>query len=165
MAVDWLKRLLGLKAASPQGPAPSPEAQPVAPPPPEPAAEAPAKPAKPKKTPQALPDWHALVATRPELWAQALETAKGGKRVLMASAIGGQPQFTVVEAALAVAMTLRGAKVDLLICDGAMPACQRAKVVAPPPPDLAAYAIYDKVCPGCTARGRKVFDVPGLDRL
>jgi hypothetical protein len=172
-------RLFGLKAASrrdstlldPEPPAPRPPKPPSEQALPEPAPQDPAsqdpasKPAKAKKAPQALPDWRALVATRPELWAEALETAKAGKRVLMASAIGGQPQFTVVEAALAVAMTLRGAKVDLLVCDGAMPACQRAKVVAPPPPELAAYGLFEKVCPGCTARGRKVFDVPGLERL
>jgi len=120
---------------------------------------------KAKKNKEVLPDWPAIIATNPELWTRALAKAKDGPRVLIATAIGGHPQFTVVESALAVALTLRGATADVLVCDGALPACQRAKVVAPTPPELVAYGIGRAVCPGCVGRARQVFNIPGLNLL
>lgn len=117
------------------------------------------------KTKHKLPNWPAIIETNPALWAQALERAKTGPRVLFATAIGGQPQFTVVESALSIALTLRGARVDSLICDGALPACQRAKVSLPEPPALARYELSQQVCPDCVVKARRVFDIPGLNRL
>jgi hypothetical protein len=112
-----------------------------------------------------LPDWKRLIETNPKLWAKALQRAEAGPRVLMATAIGGHPQFTVIEAALAIALTLRGAKVESLVCDAAMAACQRAKVSIPTPPDLVQGKISELVCPGCYGRAKTVFDIPGLGRL
>ena len=134
-----------------------------------PASDAPSAPAaatpKPKQGKGVLPDWPSLIATDPELWAEALARREGGPRVLLATAIGGHPQFTVIESALAIALTLRGAKVDSLVCDAAVPACQRAKVSLPAPPDLVGRRIEKLVCAGCIGRARAVFNIPGLDRL
>jgi len=112
-----------------------------------------------------FPNWPALVQGSPELWSQALSDAAAGRRVLFASAIGGHPQFTVVESALAIALTLRGAHVDSLICDAALPACQRAKVTLPEPRALIDDRIGELICESCVSRGRKVFNIPGLNRL
>ncbi len=117
---------------------------------------------KPRAT---LPDWAAIVGKAPEFWAAACEKANGGPRVLMATAIGGHPQFTVVESALNVALTLRGARVDTLLCDAAMPGCQRAKIAGVKPPALADGRLRDVFCEPCKATGSAVLAVPGLDLL
>lgn len=118
-----------------------------------------------QKAKAALPDWAAIVASNEALWARSLSKAKEGPRVLMATAIGGHPQFTVLESALNVALTLRGAKVDTLLCNAAMPGCQRAKIAGIKPPALADGKLKNVFCAGCMATGKTVFSVPGLDIL
>jgi hypothetical protein len=44
-------------------------------------------------------------------------------RVLLAPSVG-HPTMTTLDSLLAVALTLRGARVDVLLCDEALPACQ-----------------------------------------
>jgi hypothetical protein len=44
-------------------------------------------------------------------------------RVLLAPSVG-HPSMTTLDSVLAVALTLRGARVDVLLCDEALPACQ-----------------------------------------
>jgi len=121
--------------------------------------------AAPKKPKKNFPNWRALVESRPELWAKALADARDGPRVLIATAVGAHTQFTIIETALAIALTLRGARADLLMCDAALPACLRAKVSQPEPADLVAGRIIEISCPDCMAKGRKVMDVPGLERV
>ncbi|MHB1187458.1 MAG: hypothetical protein ACYCZ3_07640, partial [Thiobacillus sp.] len=118
-----------------------------------------------QKAKAALPDWAAIIASNEALWAESLSKAKEGPRVLMATAIGGHPQFTVLESALNVALTLRGAKVDTLLCNAAMPGCQRAKIAGIKPPALADGKLKSVFCAGCMATGKTVFSVPGLDTL
>lgn len=110
-----------------------------------------------------LPDWREIVATDEPLWRESLAKAQSGPRVLMATSIGGHPQFTVVESALNVALTLRGAKVDTLICDAAVPACQRAKISAIQPDGLVRGDLQRIFCEGCLATGELVFATPGLE--
>jgi len=109
-----------------------------------------------------LPDWRSIIATNPALWQAALERAESGPRVLMATAIGGHPQFTVVESALAVALTLRGAKVDILLCDEGLPACLRAKVCSITPAALDRGELASVFCGHCVKTGHRVFDGTGL---
>lgn len=118
-----------------------------------------------QKSKAALPDWSAIVSRNETLWVDCLAKAKDGPRVLMATAIGGHPQFTVLESSLNVALTLRGAKVDTLLCDAAMPGCQRAKIAGVSPPALADGKLNDVFCAGCMATGDTVFSIPGLEIL
>lgn len=118
-----------------------------------------------RKSKAALPNWSEITGTDKQLWNGALEKAKDGPRVLMATAIGGHPQFTVLESALNAALTLREAKVDTLLCDAAMPGCQRAKVSSISPLDLADRKLKDVFCSGCMATGNAVLSVPGLNIL
>lgn len=118
-----------------------------------------------QKARAALPDWKAIVGSNATLWQEALSKAEGGPRVLIATAIGGHPQFTVLESALSVALTLRGAKVDALLCDAAMPACQRAKISGIKPSAMAEGRLAEVFCEGCRATGSEVFSVPGLTVL
>ncbi len=85
----------------------------------------------------AYPDWRAVLTTRRSLWASARAAAKGGPRVLMASSIGSYAHAVTLESALSVALTLRGAEVHALLCDGAMTAC--AECEASLYPDIDAF--------------------------
>jgi hypothetical protein len=71
----------------------------------------------------AYPDWPRILETNPGLWDSARQAAQGGPRVLMASAIGSYAHAITLESALAAALTLRGAEVHALLCDGTMTAC------------------------------------------
>lgn len=118
-----------------------------------------------QKAKAALPNWAAIIATNEPLWNESLTKAKEGPRVLMATAIGGDPQFTYVEAALAIALSLRGAQVDTLLCDSALYGCQRAKIAGIKPSALADGRLKEVFCSGCMAKGKAVFSVPGLNVL
>lgn len=113
----------------------------------------------------ALPDWAAITATNDKLWKTALSKTKNGQRVLMATAIGGHPQFTVLESALNIALTLRGAKIDVLLCDAAMPGCQRAKISGIKPLALSIGGLKEVFCSSCMSTGKTVFYAPGLNIL
>lgn len=112
-----------------------------------------------------LPDWAKVIATDPARWARAKREAESGPNILMGTAIGGHTQFTVFESALNMALTLRGAEVDTLICDGALPACQRTKITSIAPKKLANYEIRELICPGCHASAKAVFDTTDLPQI
>lgn len=110
-----------------------------------------------------LPDWGAIIANESALWTRSIRAASSGPRILLPTMIGGHPQFTVVESAIAVALTLRGVKVDIVLCDQQLPGCLRAKVAALAPVDLANYGIKDVFCDHCVNTGRQVFEGTGLE--
>lgn len=109
-----------------------------------------------------LPDWGRIIAADESLWRQARQRAQSGPRIVMATAVGGHPQFTVVESLLAVALTLRGAGVDILLCDQALPACLRAKVSSLDPEALTRGGLARTFCGHCVAMGGSVFAGTGL---
>jgi hypothetical protein len=55
----------------------------------------------------AYPDWASVLAASPEMWEAARASARGGPRVLMASAIGSYAHAVTLESALAAALTMR----------------------------------------------------------
>ncbi|SEH30119.1 capsule biosynthesis protein [Magnetospirillum fulvum] len=120
------------------------------------------QPQHPFLRPDFLPDWTALLASRPDLWQDALKRAENGPRVLIASNVGGHGPVSVVESMLAVALTLRGAKVHTLLCDQALPGCMRAQYDSnAKPKELIEYNLQ-QVCKYCFKRGTQVFSPLGL---
>ena len=71
----------------------------------------------------AYPDWRPVVAASAGAWPRAQREAAGGPRVLLATSIGSYAHGIALESALAAALTVRGAEVHALLCDGALPAC------------------------------------------
>ena len=69
------------------------------------------------------PDWQSLLRKDPALWRDARARAAGGPKVLIATSHGGHAASTRIESLLAVALTLRGADVHVLLCDGVLPGC------------------------------------------
>lgn len=108
--------------------------------------------APPNKSDQRLPPWKALLAQSPELWQNALDRAKQGPRVLIANNVSAFYNSTNLESLLAVALTLRGAQVHVLLCDESLPACLNAKMAKVPPSALVAEKLQEIACPRCLAR-------------
>ena len=72
--------------------------------------------------------WDSLLQKDNLLWNQSRSSGEGGPRVLMATSLGGYNQGAILESLLSVALTLRGARVDLLLCDEFLPSCQMTKI-------------------------------------
>jgi len=63
----------------------------------------------------AYPDWREVLASDRSMWDSARAAARGGPRVLMATAIGSYAHAVSLESALAAALTFRGAEVHALL--------------------------------------------------
>jgi hypothetical protein len=74
------------------------------------------------------PDWRPILQASAEEWQRAREAGRGGPRVLIPTAVGGHLPSTTLESLLAVALTLRGADVQVLLCDEQLPACLRSHI-------------------------------------
>ncbi len=98
----------------------------------------------------------------PATWARALEAAKQGPRVLIPTAIGGHPSTTTFEALIAVALTLRGANVEFLLCDKKLPACLMCNHSGFH--DTAEFALSGpgRICNWCYPAGRAMYEPLGL---
>lgn len=109
-----------------------------------------------------LPDWRGLLA-KSTLWKSSLRNAESGPRVLIPTSVGGLSAATIFEGLLGVALTLRGAKVRFLLCDGVLPACLHVHLGKVSSPGLVVdYRLKSDVCPGCFARGNDVYQSTGL---
>jgi hypothetical protein len=109
------------------------------------------------------PDWATIVGSDLPAWNQALEKSRGGKPLLIASADGGHLAGVVLETLLAGGLTLRGAEVHVLLCDGALPACWECDSTLYP--NLKRFA--DKgpqadLCRTCYAPAEKAFRAMGV---
>jgi hypothetical protein len=85
-------------------------------------------------------DWQPELDNGKHLWQEAKKKAKSSPNVLMATSVGGLTALTTIENLLAVALTLRGANVHVLLCDQALPACLH--FVKPDIPDTALLTEY-----------------------
>jgi hypothetical protein len=85
---------------------------------------------KAKKWKHGFPDWAALLRDEPELWQSALDSARNGPRILMGLGASGYSSIATIETYLAVALTLRGARVHVLVCDEHLPICYIQQITA-----------------------------------
>ena len=112
---------------------------------------------------QLLPDWGHLLSSRRDEWSRARREALGGPRILIPTMVGGLAHAGVMESLLAVALTLRGAEVEFLLCDGVLGACQLAAHDQTIQADrLVAHELKHVLCGACTAVGDSVFGGLGL---
>jgi len=111
----------------------------------------------------AYPDWRAALNADRPLWDSARKAARGGPRVLMATAIGSYAHAVTLESALAAALTFRGAEVHVLLCDGAMTAC--AECEASLYPNLNRFVQHGPsrdLCNDCRWPAERVYEQLGL---
>ena len=100
-----------------------------------------------------LPPWPRLLERDQALWSKALQGASSGPRVLIANSIPSFVNSTNLESLLAVALTLRGAQVHVLLCDKALPACMNMKFRKVTPDAIAEGTFREPLCEVCVQRG------------
>jgi hypothetical protein len=111
----------------------------------------------------AYPDWRPLLKGDDGTWKAAQQRARGGPRVLLASSIGSYAHAVTLESALAVALTLRGAEVHALLCDGAISAC--AECEASLYPDIRTFVGHGPardLCRDCRWPAEQVYRSLGI---
>jgi hypothetical protein len=114
-------------------------------------------------TVKGLPDWKAFLDAHMDQWQAALSRRRS-PRILIATNVGGHGPVSIMESMLAVAFTMRGAEVHTLLCDGVLPGCLRAEHSDIPDASVIAdYRLPAVLCPGCMAKGKKIFEALGLD--
>ncbi len=76
-----------------------------------------------------LPDWVNLLGHDLQTWQRTLgESTDRPERILVATGTAGHLPSMVMESLVGVALSLRGAGVDFLLCDGALPACMMSEI-------------------------------------
>ena len=108
------------------------------------------------------PQWNDILKKDITRWNSALVAAKKGPKVLIASSVGGYSGLNTLESMLAVALTLRGAQVHMLLCDKHLPACYMSNMSKfPEQAEFAKHGSKD-LCNGCFEPGYKVYKPLGL---
>lgn len=110
---------------------------------------------------EGLPDWASL--SKYDSWRDALNTpADSLERVLIATGTAGHLPSMTLESLLGVALSVRGAAVDFLLCDGALPACMMCEINWYS--DVAAFGTNGPVdrCRTCYRPAERMLDTAGL---
>lgn len=107
-------------------------------------------------------DWQSLLDTNRPLWEKSLKQAESGPNVLIATSVGGLLPMSLPESMLAVALTLRGAKVHTLLCDQVLPACLNVQKIDIREEVLENYELKAVKCKDCIKAGRYFYEPLGL---
>jgi hypothetical protein len=108
-------------------------------------------------------DWGRILRAEQAAWHAARRAARGGPKILIGTSTGGFGFATTAESLLAVALTLRGADVHLLLCDEALPACLFARYIGVA--DLGKFAeqgLPRSMCEKCFPCGSAAYRQLGL---
>jgi len=108
------------------------------------------------------PDWAQLLDDNRALWNAALSRASNGPPVLIATSAGGFVPGAIVESTLAVALTLRGAQVHVLLCDELLPACIQGMMYTTDADEYAQFGPQHSLCGVCFAPGYDTYRPLGL---
>lgn len=111
------------------------------------------------------PDWRRILGQEESGrdWEAVLRQAQSGTKVLIATSIGSHYPAMQVESALAVALTLRGAQVQALLCDGVLPGCQMCEPrFFPNTKRFVQWGPSKDLCGQCAQPGRRVYEDIGV---
>ena len=109
------------------------------------------------------PDWRPVLRASGDEWRRAIAAAREGRRILIATTVGGHIPSTTLESLLAVALTLRGARVQILLCDEQLPACLRSHITAvPSEEDFVRDGPQGSGCIRCYSSGAAMYATLGL---
>jgi hypothetical protein len=119
---------------------------------------------KPQRRPDSpYPNWEKLLRSKAGVWNQALSRTADGPRILIATSAGGFIPGAIVESTLAVALTLRGAQIHILLCDELLPACIQAMLhFLPSQAEFAAHGPQQRLCAECFQPGFNMYRALGL---
>lgn len=96
-----------------------------------------------------LPDWAVLMEKESRFWKETLGRTRGGQRILIANNLPGFQLATILESMLAVALTIRGAEVHTLVCDGVLSACLNLKIRSIPDVSLVESGSWKEAPTAC----------------
>lgn len=108
-------------------------------------------------------DWQKILPSRSSEWQRNKNESRSGPRILIATSSAGHPVMAPIESALAVALTLRGANVQFLLCDQFLPTCWQA--LSTQFSDIAEFARFGlskSKCRKCYPRGKTIRQPLGL---
>lgn len=109
------------------------------------------------------PPWNAILARGEKSWPEVVAEAKPGQRILLATSIGSHLPAMQVETMLAAALTLRGADVEVLLCDALLPGCQMCEPrLFPQVERFVRYGPQKDLCGQCYRPGRRVYEELGV---
>ncbi|MBE3128768.1 MAG: capsule biosynthesis protein [Actinobacteria bacterium] len=109
------------------------------------------------------PSWKLLLRKDKNFWKSKLIASKNGPKVLIATSTGAHLPGTILESAIAVALTLRGADVHILLCDSVLPACLIATVAScPNQKQFAYYGPSKDLCIGCFSSAYAMYNSLGI---
>lgn len=94
-------------------------------------------------------DWTGLIEPDGERWRAALAAADNGPRVVIATNSGGHFGLAAVDRLIAVALTLRGARASIALCDGVLPTCLMCEYNIQPASALIARGPDRRICSFC----------------
>jgi len=109
--------------------------------------------------------WDDLIRREGATWERARSDASGGPVVMIATSTGGHPAVMPVESMLAVALTLRGADVRVLLCDRVLTACLQATREELPSVSSFVRQGPRPLCSSCFRSGMTTFGSLGLPIL
>ncbi len=108
-------------------------------------------------------DWAPLIGGDQAAWQAALARAAGGPRILLPTSVGLHFAANALESLLAVALTLRGCRVETLLCDAALPACMACQIDwFPKPEDFPAEGPQRRLCGACHAPAAAMWEGLGI---
>ena len=110
------------------------------------------------------PRWKPVLDKDRTRWTTYIKKAKLGPNILIATSLGSHLAASRLESLLAVALTLRGASVSILLCDSALPACQEADVGrCPNRKHFIRYGPRRDLCIGCFSPAYKMYRSLGIN--
>lgn len=109
------------------------------------------------------PYWGRILEKDRDVWNKAVHSVGGGPKILLATSIGQYFSGTTLESTLAVALTLRGAEIHVLLCDSFLPACMACDYTwYPHEEQFAKYGPKTDVCQHCYQPAQSMFDTLGI---
>ena len=101
-------------------------------------------------------------------WAKALAASKSSAsapKILIATSTGSNWPCSSFESLLGVALTLRGAKVSFLLCDGTLPACQECSSSLMSPKRLVQQGPRGLLCASCYRPAAAMIAETGIEAV
>lgn len=108
------------------------------------------------------PAWNKMKLMDNKEWSASLKTGSG-KKILVATSVGSHLPGAVLESLIAIGLTLRGAKVDVLLCDGLLPACLDCMLgITISEKEMAGAGPQKRLCRLCRWIGERIYRPLGL---
>lgn len=108
-----------------------------------------------------LKPWNDLIAADFGSFLVDANDREQAKKVLLATSMGGFLHGSIVESSLAIALALRGARVEILLCDSFLPACQLTEIAGVSPSRLLKMQPQPR-CHSCHSAAKRIFEPLGL---